>query len=214
MDRAAGNGQRAGGRLRRQASADSLFQALKIVFLVSAFIRLVPLVDICVVLAMSGLGSSLGSVVAGRSPLFARASISMFSVQMITWTGALAAVVIEGISLPFMALVMAALGFTRSLSNIESSVYLMQHAAERVMAGVASLEAFQSLAGCAVGSALGGMLVWLYGTKIAVSFLLIQTTALALFAALIPKLRNQRTLRPPKPPLPPEERRVSLRAAA
>jgi hypothetical protein len=129
------------------------------------------------VLAASGLGGVLGSVVASRFP--APRWVSPLQVQMLAWTAAFAVLAAPGgESVPYMALAMAILGFTGALGNVEWGSYLMERVKEGMFARVTSTGRLLPFGACAAGPAVGGILTSHFGVERAVVWLFLATTTL------------------------------------
>ena len=92
-----------------------------------------------------------------------------------------------------MAAVMAILGFTGALGNIELDTHLMRDVEKDMLARVTSISRLMSLAACAIGPAFGGMLVQGLGVQGAVTCLFLITPVLPLLAAIVPSAAGPRS---------------------
>jgi hypothetical protein len=91
-----------------------------------------------------------------------------------------------------MAGVMTILGFTGAMSNIQFSTYLMTSVPKGMLARVTSVASFASLAACAIGPAIGGILIGKYETKLAIGSLFGITLLVALISVGVPSMRSPR----------------------
>lgn len=165
-------------------------QALIMVFLAAAHAQHLPSIQIGTVLAASGMGGVLGTVIASRftPPAWA----SLLQVQMVAWSAAIAILAISGgRSTACTALAMGTLGVTGALGNIESGTYLVRHVEESMLAKVTSIGQLWTFGACALGPVLGALLTQRYGIERAVCSLLVVTMFLALFSLVTPSIRNR-----------------------
>jgi predicted MFS family arabinose efflux permease len=154
-----------------------IFQALLMVFLADARAERLPALSIGVVLGASGVGGMLGS--AAASWLLKRVGYSWVKIQAVTWCAGFAILAAwAGRQFLLMAVVMAILGFTGALGNIKLDVYLMQNVNQDMLARVTSVSRLAALTACAVGPALGGILVQGLSVQQAINFLFCMTLLL------------------------------------
>ena len=93
-----------------------------------------------------------------------------------------------------MATVMAALGFTGAMGNIELDTHLMRNFDEDMLGRATSVSRLMALIACAIGPAVGGIIVQAFGISGAINILFLATSGLPLLAviALAPtRSRNQ-----------------------
>jgi len=135
-------------------------QALIIVFLATAHSVGVSSVIIGSVLAASGVGGLLGAMVSRR--IMRPWSLSPLQLQPLVWTIMLLALALSGRwQTPAMAVVMAVLGLTGAMGNVELNTYLMVAVPDEKLARVTSIEMLLDFLASALGPALGGFLtVW------------------------------------------------------
>ncbi|HTU72381.1 MAG TPA: MFS transporter [Trebonia sp.] len=161
------------------------FQALIMIFLADAHAQRLSPLSVGIVLAASGLGGTLGSVAA--SPLLkrdGRDGYSWIKFQTVTWFLGFAILwATAGRPFLLMAVVMAVLGLSGALGNIELDVYLMRRVNQDMLARVTSISRLASFGACAVGPALGGILVAGLGAQRALFFIMIP---MAVLTATIP----------------------------
>jgi predicted MFS family arabinose efflux permease len=139
------------------------------------------------VLAASGVGGALGSVVASR--LLARVRYSWIRIQTSVWfLGFAVLALLAGRQVILMAVVMAILGFTGALGNIELDTHLMRNVEKDMLARITSISRLMSFGACAIGPALGGILVQGFGVQHAMSCLFFITPVLLLLSAIIPSV--------------------------
>jgi MFS family permease len=161
------------------------FQALIMIFLADAHAERLSALSVGLVLAASGLGGTLGSVAA--SPLLKRAGYSWIKFQTLIWClGFVVLWVSAGRPFLLMAAVMAVLGLTGALGNIELDTYLMKRVDRDMVARVTSISQLATFGACAVGPAVGGILVAEFGARPALFFLSIVMIPLVLLATVIP----------------------------
>jgi MFS family permease len=157
------------------------FQALIMIFLADAHAQRLSALSVGVVLAASGLGGTIGSVTA--SPRLKRVGYSWIKFQTLTWClGFVILWATAGRPFLLMALVMAVLGLTGALGNIELDLYLMKRVERDMLARVTSISRLASFGACAVGPALGGILVAELGVQRALFVIMIP---LAVLSAII-----------------------------
>ena len=172
-----------------------VFQALIMLFLADAHARKLPALAIGMVLAASGVGGALGSAVASR--LLRRVRHPWIRLQTLIWFFGFA--VLALITRPqviLMATVMAILGFTGAMGNIELDTHLMHNFDKDMLARVTSMSRLMSLSACAIGPAIGGTLVQEFGINGAMPFLFLITSALPLLAVAAPAAAGSRSHSP------------------
>jgi hypothetical protein len=189
-------GDRFGCRAILLASGMTLIsQALIMVFLAEAHTRHLPSTVIGIVLAASGLGGFLGSTIGAQIPILS--GHSRIKIQPFVWCIALFVLAISGQSwqIPCMAPVMLVLGFTGAMGNIELDTYMVKKFPDAMLARVMSIDRLVKFAACAVGPALGGIMVAggarileSHGVQLAVSSLVVMTSLLVLFSFRTPSL--------------------------
>jgi MFS family permease len=187
-----------------------IFQALIMVFLSDAHNRQLPALAIGIVLAASGVGGALGSVLAPR--LLPRVSHFWLQIQTWIWGAGFAALALSAARDFFlMAVIMAILGLTGALGNITLDTHLMQEADKEMLARVTSIGRLASFSACAAGPLLGGVLVQELGVQPAMLWLFCVTPVLVLLSALTPV---PSAAVPGRPQLPVREGRRARRAGA
>jgi MFS family permease len=163
------------------------FQALIMIFLADAHARGVAPFEVGVVLAGSGFGGIAGSLVASafREP----GERPWLKVQMCTWCVTFAVLALWGTtSLALVMAVMAVLGFTGALGNIEVSSRIMRTTSGSMLGRVSGIGRLLSFAAYAVGPVLGGSLTNRYGPERAVALLLAVVIAFTSFCLLSPSM--------------------------
>ena len=167
------------------AGTTLICQALIMIFISYAHSRHLSSLAIGIALAGSGLGGALGSMIAARLPEPTRRPWTM--IRRCAW---IAAIVIlawpGGLSFSRMAFVMAILGFSGALGNVELGTYLIQNAPKDMLARVTGTGRLLSFGAYAVGPVLGGIVAEEYGVRTAVLLLLAAISALSLFSFLMP----------------------------
>jgi MFS family permease len=159
-----------------------IFQALIMVFLGEAHSRQLPALAIGMVLAASGVGGALGSVVATR--LLPRVCYSWMQIQTWIWVIGFAFLILPaGQQFLLTAIIMAILGLTGALGNIALNTHLMQRADQEMLARVTSVSRLASFAACAIGPIMGGVLVQEFGARRAMFYLFFFTPVLLLLSA-------------------------------
>jgi MFS family permease len=161
-----------------------IFQALIMVFLGEAHSRQVSALAIGMVLAASGVGGALGSVVAKR--LLPRVGYAWVVIQMSIWVIGFAFLILPaGRQFIFTAIIMAVLGLTGALGNIALDTHLMQ-ANQEMLARVTSVSRLASFAAFAIGPITGGVLVQEFGAQRAMFYLFFFTPVMLLLALFTP----------------------------
>jgi predicted MFS family arabinose efflux permease len=177
------------------ASTTLIGQALIMVFLAEAHTSQLSSGTVGLVLAGSGGGGVLGSMVAPRVPTPPQASLIL--IQLVAWAGAFAILVTsDRSSLLCLAFVMAALSLTGALGNIEISTYLMRNVDESMLARATSIGRLMAFSAYAVGPVLGGVLIQWHGAQDAVLALFSITVVLALLAVCSPSMRSHKAVIP------------------
>ena len=168
------------------AGATLISQALIMVFFAEAHAGHMPAIAIGIVLAASGAGGALGSAVASR--LIRRIKDSRLEhclLQIQMWIWAVMFIVLwcwGSLSFLVMAAVMAVMGMTGALGNIEVDTFVVRHA-ETMLARVMSVNRLASLVALALGPPLGAFLFAQFGTEGAIAALVVITMILLLVAA-------------------------------
>jgi len=166
-----------------------IFQALIMVFLGEAHSRQLSALAIGMVLAASGVGGALGSVVAKR--LLPRVGYVWVHIQMSIWVIGFAFLILPaGRQLLCTAIIMAVLGLTGALGNIALDTHLMQ-ANQEMLARVTSVSRLASFAACAIGPITGGVLVQEFGAQRAMFYLFFFTPIMLLLALFTPAAANR-----------------------
>jgi len=182
----------AGNRFARAAVTLSagttlICQALIIVFIAEAHARQMSSTTIGVILAMSGAGGALGSVIAARLKLPARHSL--IKVQILVWSTVISILVASGgRSATWMAAVMGILGFMGAMGNVEIATYLVHNAKDK-LARVTSIERLISFTACAIGPVIGGYLFEQSGVQGAATWLLLIILVCGAYSALTPSMQ-------------------------
>ena len=162
-----------------------IFQALIIVFLSDAHNRRLPAFAVGMVLAASGAGGALGSLVAPR--LLPRVSHAWVQIHASIWVAGFAVLVLPiGREFVLLAVVMAILGFTGALGNITLDTHLMRGAGKEMLARVTSIGRLASFTAYAAGPLLGGVLVQYLGVQRTMLWLFCVTPVLVLLSVLTP----------------------------
>lgn len=173
-------------------------QALMIVFIAAAHRRQVPSALVGMALAASGVGGAFGSI--ALKPIAARlltmtARISLIQIQMVACGAAFAILAAFGSqSFWYITIVMAIVGFTGALGNIEVNTYLLQNVHEHMLARISGINRQLTYGATAVGPLIGGFLIQEFGTQQAVQCLAAITAFLALYSYFSPSMRNRETV--------------------
>jgi MFS family permease len=173
-------------------------QALIIVFIAAAHHRQLSSAVVGIALAASGAGGALGSM--ALKPIAARlltlsAGISLIQIQMVATGAAYAILAAFGSqSFWYMTIVIAIVGFTGALGNIEVNTYLIQNVHEYMLARITGINQQLTLGAAATGPLLGGFLIQEFGTQQAVRCLSVITVLLALYSYFSPSMRDRRTV--------------------
>lgn len=163
-------------------------QALIMVFLAEAYTQRLSSATIGIVLAASGLGGAFGAVAGSWLPVLARQP--RIKIQACIWSLALLILTISRPSwqIPCMAAVIFVLGFTGAMGNVELDTYLIQRVPDGMLARVTSIGRLMSFSACAVGPALGGILIESYGVQRTVFSLFVMTLTLAVISIRVPSI--------------------------
>jgi MFS family permease len=170
-------------------------QALIIVFIAAAHHRQLPSAVVGIALAASGAGGALGSMAA--KPIASRlltmtAGISLIQIQMVACGVAYSILAVFGSqSFWYMTIVIAIVGFTGALGNIEVNTYLMRKVDEYMLAGIAGINQQLTFGAAAIGPLLGGFLIQEFGTQQAVRCLSVIIVLLALYSYFSPSMRDR-----------------------
>jgi MFS family permease len=164
------------------------FQALIMIFLCNAHSTQLPAFSIGVVLAASGVGGAVGSLVASRlHPKI----IYWMPIQTGVWlTGFSFFLFHFGREISHTAIIMAILGFTGALGNIALDTHVMQNADQEMLARVTSVGQSATFTACSIGPVIGGILVREFGNQIAMSYLWLFTLvplALSIYTVFTPQ---------------------------
>lgn len=180
--------------------ATLIFQALIMVFLADAHARGLRPTAIGEVLAASGVGGAVGSVATAALRKRAKSPRKKFfwiKFQAWSWTAAFALLAMfGGQSFLLLAVMMAVLGCTGALGNIELNTNLIRGVDEGMLARVTSIGRMMTFGACAVGWAVGGILAQV-NARHAVGVLFVMTIALPALSAVTP-----RPLGPSRPGMP------------
>ena len=167
------------------AGTTLICQALIMVFLSYAHNRHLSSLTIGVALAGSGLGGAFGAIIASRLPAPTRRPWTL--ARRGAWLAAIAILAMPGgLSFSRVAFVMAVLGFSGALGNVELGTYLMQNAPRSMLARVTGTGRLLSFGAAAIGPVLGGIAAQDFGIRTAVLLLLAAISALSLFSFLMP----------------------------
>jgi MFS family permease len=139
-------------------------QALIMMFLAEAHAKEFSTVAIGVVLAASGAGGALGSILVRLIPAAVRKHWLL--IQMVAWSVALGFLAMTGgLSVWWSAAAMFILGFTGAIGNIELGTYLVSNTANNMLARVTSIGQVLAIGACALGPVLGGAAIQSYGPQ-------------------------------------------------
>jgi MFS family permease len=172
-----------------------IFQALIMLFLADAHAQKLSALAIGIVLAASGIGGALGS--AAASWLLSRVRYSWIKLQTLIWfLGFAVLALLTGPQVILMATVMAILGFTGATGNIALDTHLMRNFDKDMLARVTSMSRLLSLIACAIGPAVGGIIVQVFGITGAMTLLFLVTSVLPLLAVIAPAAAGARSHSP------------------
>lgn len=171
-----------------------IFQALILVYLSDAHSQRLPALAIGIVLAASGVGGALGSAAASR--VLAKVSCSWIKVQTFVWFIGFALLALPAVRhFFFVAIIMAILGFTGALGNIALDTHIMQRADKEMLARVTSVGRLTTLAACAIGPVIGGILVQelrVQRAMLCLFLLFVITPVLLLISAVVSRASRRR----------------------
>lgn len=185
------------------AGTTLICQALVMIFIIDAHSRHLSSLAIGIALAGSGLGGALGSVIASRLPGPTRRPWSV--IRRYAWLAAIVILALPGgLSFSHMAFVMAILGFSGALGNVELGTYLLQNAPKDMLARVTGTGRLLSFGACAVGPILGGIVAEAYSLRTAALLLLVAISALSLFSFMMPSAESPKRRRRLPPVIMPE----------
>jgi predicted MFS family arabinose efflux permease len=187
------------------ASMTLISQALIIVFLAAAHNRGVSSAVIGTVLAFSGFGGLLGALISQR--VLRPVNLSPLKLQPFIWTCMLIVLALSGgLQVQAMALVMTALGTAGAVGNVALDTYVLVKVPDKKLARVTSIEMLLDFAACALGPALGGLLLeWSGSTANAIWWLAGLSAAFAAITLLAPYFRvHARPAFSAQPPIPGE----------
>ena len=166
---------------RLTAGTVLISEALIMVFLIRAHAEHLTPIAIRLVLAASGMGGILGSVVASK--LFSRFGYSLLRIQMWVWAGTLAILVVSGGQANLgMAAAMTSFGFSSALGKIELDIYLSRNVPENILTRVVSVALCMSYTGLALGAPLGEIAGEDLGVTNAIFMLFIAASCLLIVA--------------------------------
>ncbi len=167
------------------ASMTLISQALIIVFIAAAHSQHVSSALIGAVLAASGFGGLLGALISQR--VLRPVNLSPLKLQPFIWICMLVVLGISGgLQVPAMALVMIALGTAGAMGNVALDTYILVMVPDKKIARVTSIEMLLDFAACALGPALGGLLMELSNTGDAIWWLVGLTTVVAVITLVGP----------------------------
>jgi MFS family permease len=163
--------RRVGGTQILMAFTTLTAQALIMMFLAEAHDKELSTVAIGAVLAASGAGGAVGSVVAGRLPGWIRKY--WLRIQMCAWSVALGMLALTGVQFSwFIAVVMLVLGLTGSIGNIEFGTFLVKTLREKdeehLLGRITSIGQVLVIGACGLGPFLGGGAIQKFGIQVAV----------------------------------------------
>jgi hypothetical protein len=145
----------------------------------------------------------LGSAFAAQ--LFRWLGYSLFKTQLLAWVVIFATLALLGSGHAIWpAIAMAILGFTGALGNIALDTYIIQNAAESMLARVLSVGRLTSFGALTLGPLVGGILVKEYSAQIGICILLVAAFGLCAAAPTRPSVRPRDRL-----DLPPLEYQAS-----
>ena len=170
------------------ASMTLISQALIIVFIAAAHSQHVSSALIGAVLAASGFGGLLGALISQR--VLRPVNLSQLKFQPFIWICMLVVLGISGgLQVPAMALVMMALGTAGAMGNVAIDTYILVVVPDKRIARVTSIEMLLDFAACALGPALGGLLMELSNTSDAIWWLVGLTTVIAVITLVGPRVK-------------------------
>lgn len=160
-------------------------QALIMIFLSEAQSSNLTTSAIGIILAASGVGGVLGSLVA--PPLFRTFNFYMFNAQLAGWLLAFACLTEWGWrSFPCMAVAMMFMSFTGALGNVALDNYIAQTVGPALLGRVMSINSLISFAALALGPLFGAVVLRLHGPHAAVVALLFLVGLLCVATPVLP----------------------------
>ena len=160
-------------------------QAMVMMFLAEAHDNKLSTVAIGVVLAASGAGGAIGSVVAGRLP--ARIKERWLQIQLCAWTGSLGLLALVGVRFSWcIVAVMLVLGLTGAIGNIEFGAYLIVSVGDGMLGRITGIGQVITIGAVGFGPLLGGGAMEAVGTQAAVSLFFYMVLAGAVALLFIP----------------------------
>jgi MFS family permease len=175
----------AAGSMVLMAGTTLIAQALLMVFLAEAHARQFPDTAMGLVLAASGAGGVVGSVVAGRVPLLIQRCWPR--IHICAWSAGLALLLALGWrSSPAAIAVLGIFGFAGAIGNVTFTSYLVQTFPSRMLARVSSIGQVLFIAAMGLGPLLGGTAADRYDAGRAIRLLF----GMAIFMLLV-SVRNQ-----------------------
>jgi predicted MFS family arabinose efflux permease len=163
--------RRAGGTQLLMAFTTLTAQALIMMFLAEAHDNQLSTVAIGAVLAASGAGGAIGSVIARRLPRW----IGKFwlKIQLCAWSVALGLLAVTGVQFSWcIAIVMLVLGLTGSIGNIEFGTFLVEelrkNEEEHLLGRITSIGQVLVIGACGLGPFLGGWAIQKFGIQVAI----------------------------------------------
>jgi MFS family permease len=162
------------------SSSSLVAQALIIMFLAQANSRHMSPFTLGIVLAASGAGGTIGSMLNFKIP--ARLGWSWIQSLMMIWSATLLLLVFDSGSSLVTAVVMGIFGLTGALGNIELNEYLMGQVEDTMLARIISFRQLCTFAACAIGPTVGGFLAGWRSAPRSMWLLFWLTFSIALFS--------------------------------
>ncbi|HXL89817.1 MAG TPA: MFS transporter [Streptosporangiaceae bacterium] len=197
--------RRAFATLILMAAGSMVAQALILVFLSAAHTKEVSTTTIGIILAASGAGGAVGSVIYRFLPDWV--GESWLPIQMAAWGMALAFLWMIGGGSGGGAAAMLIIGLTGAIGNIGFGAYLVTNVDDDMIATVSGIGQMLAIGAYAVGPVVGGAAVQHAGVDGAIGILFAVVVLLLFFSLLIPEVRtkaageSQPSLRPEPFPL-------------
>jgi hypothetical protein len=160
-------------------------QALIMMILAEAHDKRLSTIAIGGVLAASGAGGTIGSVVAGRLPGW----LTKFwlQIQLCAWSLALGLLALSGVRLAWcIAAVMLFLGLTGSIGNIEFGAYLVRNVDDGMLGRIVSIGQVMTIGAFGLGPCLGGGAIQKFGIQVAVELFFILVLLIAIVSLSMP----------------------------
>jgi MFS family permease len=178
-------------------------QALIMMILAEAHDKRLSTVAIGGVLAASGAGGTIGSVVAGRLPDWLKKF--WLQIQLCAWSLALGLLALSGVRLAWcIAAVMLFLGLTGSIGNIEFGAYLVRNVDDGMLGRIVSIGQVMTIGAFGLGPCLGGGAIQKFGIQVAVELFFILVLLIAIVSLSMPwisHLVSRRATVIPSPPM-------------